>query len=254
MWPGFRAFGLLWGRGIALGGKPVVYGRRAIAIVATLCLGAVGAILIAVRDIAAPGDIAAALTQNPDLYTLSLGHMTDLTLNAFAYLRLPLAVAALAFLVGAISAWMGSTNRAAIGIGLMMAIFFPAARLALVVFDPYLGSRPLAEALNAEPPGKLVIDDQYYAFSSVFFYANRDALLLNGRVNNLVYGSYAPGTPDVFLDDAGFAKLWSGSERCYLVAAGPALPRFEKLVGKKRLQGVLKRGGKFLFRNDERSK
>src|SRR6185503_10244630 len=149
-------------------------------------------ILIAVRGVPAPGDISSALTQNPDLYTLSLGHMTDLTVNAFAYLRLPLAVAAVAFLIGALTAWRMATHRAVIGIAVMMALFFHAARLALVTFDPYLGSRPLAEALNAAPPGKLVIDDQYYAFSSIFFYTNRDALLLNGRVNNLVYGSYAP--------------------------------------------------------------
>ncbi len=117
--PCYPALALLIGAGIARGGKLVLYGTRAVAIVSTLGLVAVGGILIAVRDIAAPGDIAAALTQNPDLYTLSLGHMTDLTLNSFAYLRLPLAVAALAFLVGASSAWMAGTNRAVIGIALM---------------------------------------------------------------------------------------------------------------------------------------
>ena len=247
--PCYPALALLIGAGIARGGKPVVYGARAIAIVSTLGFVAVAGILIAVRGIAAPGDISAALTHNPDLYTLSLGHMTDLTLNSFAYLRLPLAVAALAFLVGAVSAWTAGTNKAVIGIAIMMALFFHAARLALVTFDPYLGSRPLAEALNAAPPGKLVIDDQYYAFSSVFFYANRGALLLNGRVNNLVYGSYAPGAPDVFLDDTGFARLWTGPERCYLVAAGPSVSRFEKLVGKARLHVTLASGGKFLFCN-----
>src|SRR6266571_1024824 len=110
--PCYPALALLVGAGMARGGKAGVDGTRAIAVVSTLGLVAVGAILIAVRDIPAPGDIAAALTQNPDLYTLSLGHMTDLTLNAFAYLRLPLAVAAMAFLVGAISAWVAGTNRA----------------------------------------------------------------------------------------------------------------------------------------------
>src|SRR5205823_9971324 len=70
-------------------------------------------------------------------------------------------------------------------------IFYHAARLALVVFDPYLSSRPLAEALAQAPLGTLIVDDQYYTFSSVFFYTNRRALLLNGRVNNLDYGSYA---------------------------------------------------------------
>ena len=46
------------------------------------------------------------------------------------------------------------------------------------------------------------MDDQYYTFSSIFFYTNRTALLLNGRNNNLEYGSYAPGAPNVFINDA----------------------------------------------------
>ena len=243
--PCYPALALLIGAGIARGGLPVKHGTRAIAIISTLGLAAVVGILIAVRNIAAPGDISTALTQNPDLYTLSLGHMNDLTLNAFAYLRLPLAVAAVAFLVGAASAW----RRSILGIAVMMVLFFHASRLALVRFDPYLGSRPLAEALNGSAPGKLVVDDQYYAFSSIFFYSNRNALLLNGRVNNLEYGSYAPGAPNVFLDDADFQRRWNTPERYYLVAAGPAAPRFERLVGKDRLHVVLASGGKFLYCN-----
>ena len=247
--PCYPALALLIGAGIERGGNPVEWGTRAIAVMATLALAVVTGILIAVRNLPAPGDISAALVQNPELYTLSLGHMSDLTLRAFAYLRLPLAVAGVAFLVGAVSAWRLRGNKAMLGIALMMAIFFHAARLALIAFDPYLGSRPLAEALNAAPPGKLVVDDQYYTFSSVFFYTGRNALLLNGRVNNLEYGSYAPGAPGVFLDDAGFARLWMAPERYYLVAEAPAMPRFEKLVGKDRLRVVLASGGKFLLSN-----
>jgi 4-amino-4-deoxy-L-arabinose transferase-like glycosyltransferase len=246
--PCYPALALLIGAGMARGGKPVVWGMRIVAAVAALALIVIVGILIAVRGVAAPGDISSALNQNPDIYaayTLSLGHMSDLTLNSFAYLRVPLAMAAVAFLVGAVGGW----RRSAIGIALMMTIFFHAARLAQVTFGPYLGSRALAEALNTAPPGKLVVDDQYYAFSSVFFYSNRTALLLNGRVNNLVYGSYAPGAPDVFLDDAGFARLWNTPERYYLVADAHALPRFEKLIGKDRLHVVLESGGKFLFCN-----
>ena len=246
--PCYPALALLIGAGMARGGKPFIYGMRIIALVAALALLAIAGILIAVRGVPAPGDISAALNQNPDVYaayTLSLGHMGDLTLKSFAYLRVPLMMAGMAFLVGAVGAW----RRSAIGVALMMAIFFHAARAAQVTFDPYLGSRALAAALTAAPPGKLVVDDQYYAFSSVFFYSNRTALLLNGRVNNLVYGSYAPGAPDVFLDDAGFARLWNTPERYYLVAASPAVPRIEKLVGKDRLHVVLESGGKFLFCN-----
>ena len=57
------------------------------------------------------------------------------------------------------------------------------------------------------PPGQLIEDDAYYTFSSVFFYTNRTALLLNGRKTNLEYGSYAPDAPQVFIDDAQFRAI-----------------------------------------------
>jgi hypothetical protein len=107
----------------------------------------------------------------------------------------------------------------------------------------------MAEALLRAPAGQLIIDDSYYTFSSIFFYTGKRALLLNGRVNNLVYGSYAPGAPDVFLDDQEFARRWPGSDRYYLVAEGPQMPRLERLVGKAALHVVKASGGKFLFTN-----
>ena len=93
------------------------------------------------------------------------------------------------------------------------------------------------------------MDDQYYTFSSVIFYADRRSLLLNGRVNNLEYGSYAPGAPDVFIDDARFRQLWGSRERYYLLANGPARARLEQRVGKDALRTVAASGGKFLFVN-----
>ena len=65
-----------------------------------------------------------------------------------------------------------------------MVLFLNASRLALAVFDPYLSSGVLARALREAPPGQLVMDGAYYAFSSVFFYTDRTALLVNGRINN----------------------------------------------------------------------
>ena len=38
-------------------------------------------ILVLVSRLPAPGDISQALSQHPELYTLSMGHMGDLTLN-----------------------------------------------------------------------------------------------------------------------------------------------------------------------------
>jgi hypothetical protein len=159
-----------------------------------------------------------------------------------------LALAGAAFALGAAGAWRRKAGHAYTVA--MMIVFFHAARLALVAFDPYMGSRPLAEALNRAPAGTLIVDDQYYTFSSVFFYTNRRALLLNGRVNNLEYGSNAPDAPrDVFIDDAGFTRLWTGAARYYLVAEGPARPRLEKLLGAGSLHVVKASGGKYLFTN-----
>ena len=131
----------------------------------------------------------------------------------------------------------------------MMLLFFHAARLALVVFDPYLSSRPIADALLRSPQGELIIDHHYYEFSSVFFYTDRQALLLNGRFNNLVYGSYAPGARDVFIDDPGFAERWRRADRFYAVADARGVKRMEQLVGRGNLIPVESSGGKFLFSN-----
>src|SRR6266853_465510 len=123
-------------------------GEIALAIVATLAVLVIGFLLVKVWNLPAPGDISRALTQHPEDYTLSLGHMGDLTIASFAYLRLPLLIAGVAFLIGALASWRGSVAGAVV----MMVLFLHVARLALVTFDPYLASRPLAEALNRAPP------------------------------------------------------------------------------------------------------
>jgi hypothetical protein len=132
---------------------------------------------------------------------------------------------------------------------LMMVVFFHAARLALVVFDPFMSSRPLANALLASPPGTLIVNHHYYQFSSVFFYTDRRALLLNGRFNNLVYGSYAPDAPAVFIDDADFVRRWEAPERCYFVVDKAGLARISEKVPPSDFFTVKASGGKFLFCN-----
>jgi hypothetical protein len=131
----------------------------------------------------------------------------------------------------------------------MMVLFFHAARAAMVVFDPYLSSRPLAEALLQSPDGALIVERHYYPTSSIFFYTNRTALLLNGRVLNLEYGSNAPGAADVFINDAKFASLWMTQPRFYLVCAQTSLPRLQNLVGATNLEVVAQSGGKLLLTN-----
>jgi 4-amino-4-deoxy-L-arabinose transferase-like glycosyltransferase len=247
--PSYPAFALLIASALASRAGWTRIGDHIVSAVAALGLIAILTILYLVRNMSASGDIATALGSHPEAYTLSLGHMSDLTLPAFAYLRLALAVAAAALAVGVIGAWRAPRTRVMMSFSLMMLIFFHAARLAQVTFDPYLSSRPLAEAFNRAPEGKLIVDDPYYEFSSVFFYSNRMGLLLNGRINNLEYGSYAPNSPNVFIDDDDFRRLWGGADRCYVVTEAPKVSRLEQLVGAPALFRMAESGGKFLFTN-----
>ncbi len=260
--PCYPALALLVGQAIAFCGLSrqatkndrlshwIKLGSFALTAVASLAALSIAWILTQVWNLPAPGDISRALTQHPEAYTLSLGHMGDLTMASFAYLRGPLVLAGVAFLIGAATAWRGKLA----GVVIMMVLFVHAARQALVVFDPYLSSRPLAEALNHAPLGNLILDDQYYTFSSVVFYAEayhgKRVLLLNGRVNNLEYGSYAPNAPqDVFLNDAGFRERWLSPDLYYICVEQPQVERLRKLVGNDALHTLVESGGKFVFAN-----
>jgi len=178
-----------------------------------------------------------------------LGHIEDLTLACFAYLRAPLLLATISFSMGALATWKWSGQRAFLATSLTMVLFFQAARLAMARFDPYLSSRPLAEAILKSPPGTLIVDHHYYTFSSVFFYTNRTAWLRNGRFNNLEYGAYAPGAPHVFLEDRQFRDMWLGPERCYLVANQKVIPTLESLVDAEHLDILAASGGKVVLTN-----
>jgi 4-amino-4-deoxy-L-arabinose transferase-like glycosyltransferase len=247
--PIYPAMALLIGCGMAQEGKIVHWGTRLLTVICGLAAVAAIAILISVRHVPTPGDISQALSSHPAAYKLSLGHMEDLTLQSFAYLRLPLALAAIACLIGVIGTLRTTSRNVYLAVALMMVIFFQAARLAMVRFDPYLSSRPMVDKLQQSPPGTLIIDHHYYWFSSVFFYTGRTALLLNGRFFNLLYGSYAPGAANVFIDDGQFQTLWKSPQRYYIFAKDTQVDHLLSLVGKDKLNTVDLSGGKVLFTN-----
>ncbi|MDQ1469074.1 MAG: hypothetical protein QOJ99_554 [Bryobacterales bacterium] len=248
--PAYPAFAMLLGSAMAESGERAwkICIRIAGAVAAAAFIAILG-LLWASWGYPAPGDISQALTQNPGAYTLSLGHMGDLTVKSFAYLRLPLAIAGLAMLSGSIGAFALHRKQAALALAFMMALFFQAARLALIAFDPYLGSYPLAMALNRAPQGELILDDPYYEMSGLFFYTNRSALILNGRKNNLEYGSYAPGAPKVFIGDADFIERWKSSRRWYVATENEKRQHLFDLVGADALHQVVTSGGKTIYVN-----
>ena len=249
--PIYPAVALLVGSVLSSRSRWVPIGTRILQVIFALLFVVLSALLLLVRREPAPGNIASALTQHPELYSLSLGHMQDLTLHAFAYLKVPLALAAFAFGAGALALLASRSNvrRTVLVLAAVMIVFFQAARIALIRFEDYLGSYPLAQSLQQSPPGQLIEADAYYAFSSVFFYTGRTAFLLNGRNNNLEYGSYAPHAPDVFIDDARFVLMWNQPGRYYLLTYGADLPRLEHLVGRSNLRVVKENAGSYLLTN-----
>jgi 4-amino-4-deoxy-L-arabinose transferase-like glycosyltransferase len=248
--PCYPALALLLGSAMAAGGKWVHRGTWVLCAISGCAAIAVFAILGHVHGLSTPGDISDALSNHPKAYSLSLGHMEDLTLDSMAYLRWPLAVAGIAFLIGAFGTFRAKTQRAFWAAALMMVLFLHAARMAMVTFDPYLSSRPLAEALMQAPQGNLITEGHYYEFASVFFYANRTGLLLGtNRRLNLDYGSAAPGAPEVFIEGSRLKELWIAPARQYLLINLKDEPYYEGVVAPGEMVQVAESGGKLLLTN-----
>ena len=248
--PIYPALALLMGCAVASSESSIRGGAKTVAAIATLAAIAICAILYMVHGLPTPGDISTALaTRQTETYTLSMGHMGDLTISSFAYLRGPLVVAGIACLVGALGAFLLRGDRAILAIALMMVLFFQATRMALVVFDPFLSSRPIAEALKRSPRGTLISHGVHNDLSSVFFYSEDKALMWNGRYFNLEYGSYAPDAPPVFIGDAELSNLWKQPQRYYLVIRDENVPHLLQVVPREHLHLVADIGGKSLYSN-----
>ena len=89
--PCYPALALLLGSAMAASGEWVRRGTRALAVIAACA--ALAAFAIYGSGAQSPGTRGyfGRVSQHPSAYTFSLGHMQDLTLPSFAYLRTPLA-------------------------------------------------------------------------------------------------------------------------------------------------------------------
>ncbi len=122
--PCYPALALLLGSAMAAGGNWIRYGTRVLCGIFIAAAAAVLTLYFLAWNLPTPGDISAALSSNPGAYKLSLGHMEDLTIASFAYLRLPLLVAAVAFLVGAAGTFRATGQRAFLAAALMASCSF----------------------------------------------------------------------------------------------------------------------------------
>jgi 4-amino-4-deoxy-L-arabinose transferase-like glycosyltransferase len=157
-------------------------------------------------------------------YTLSMSHLFDLTGPSFAALRLPAAVAALAFAIGPTVAWLLRTKNRHLAATSVMAftsaVFLLAAHIAFSRFAPMLSSDSFAqkiqqlEADHSIPPHTQVFlyGDQAYG-SSIPFYLGRTVVLVDGRSTSMLFGSTFPDAPRIFLTPQDLQNLWGKGER-----------------------------------------
>jgi hypothetical protein len=112
---------------------------------------------------------------------------------------------------------------------LMTMVLLYATHQGLVIFSPVLSSKVLAEAIESHwRPGAIIEDNgDYEAASSVNYYTRRQIRILNGRCNNIWYGSKFPDAAPIFDDDASFEKLWRGDNTVFLLTDAKAKPSSE---------------------------
>jgi len=261
--PSYAAFALLIGYALAKAESQwqARRGRRWL-IVTQITLAVLGvAIFIAgtvvylkTHRLAIDGDLASTLTRNPEAYALSLGHVLDLTPRALAALAVPVIGTAVAFgagglaaLVFRLKAWHAASN---IALACMMAAFFFFAHQALSEFEPYLSSRPLAEAINREfkDGDVIVINGEYESGSSINFYTRRGVSILNGRSANLEYGSYFSDAPPIFLNDTDISRRWREAARIFLVTDAAQLEQLKRTINAPVFK-FAESGGKLVLTN-----
>ncbi|HEV2577382.1 MAG TPA: glycosyltransferase family 39 protein [Acidobacteriaceae bacterium] len=206
------------------------------------------------------------LSSNPALYNLSLGHIFDLTGSAMGFFRWPLSIVAVSALV--LGPIQHLVRRSAVGkpphplgprsrtfaANLVLAAattgILLAAHQGYVRFNPILGSKDIALAINAQKrPGDLIlIDGELTSGSSLLFYTCEPAFLVNGHVNGPWFGSFWPDAPQIFLTDADLTRLWSGPHRIFLLTYHPT-EREHFLAPQGPVHDLADSGGKTLLSN-----
>jgi 4-amino-4-deoxy-L-arabinose transferase-like glycosyltransferase len=238
-------------------GSPLARAGRissTVLLVLGLLIAAVTGVLAAISHTPKPGmELADVLNKNPDAYVLSLGHFMDLTGDAMGFFRGPLMGTAIAFLLGTGLNWFfrrrGKKAAANWALVALVILFMECAHISLDLFYPVLGSQPLAAAIQRtiQPGEEIICDGEYSLASSVNFYAKRQMLIYNGRINGLWFGSLFPDAPSIFLDDAQLSERWTGPKRMYFVTGDEKQKDHLDKIGPAYV--LAKAGGKFVYTN-----
>jgi 4-amino-4-deoxy-L-arabinose transferase-like glycosyltransferase len=200
-------------------------GRISSAVLAVIgVLAFLAAVLIASQSSTPPlgADIAELMRQNPEKYSLSLGHLFDLTPQALGAFRGPLLGTGIALFLGTGLNWFfrrrGQTLAANLALAGMMVPLLLCANIGFQRFEPIMSSKQLALAIQKEfrPGDVIVVNGIYEKVSTLNFYTGQQLHMLNQRGANLWYGSLFPDAPKVFETSESFMHLWSSRRRVFL--------------------------------------
>ena len=247
-------------------------GRISSAVLLVIGMAAcIACVMLAVQSQSPPPnyDIAELLKKNPQDYALSFGHFLDLTPQAMGAFKAPLLATGLAFALGTLLNWIlrrgGRAFAANMVLAIMTVVLLLAAHQGLVVFSPVLSSKVLAQSIESHWTPNAVIEDNgdYEAASSVNFYTQHQIRMLNGRCNNIWYGSKFPDAPPIFDDNSSFENLWHSGRTVFLLTdenarpgnvASEECPQKEQLPGYVAKEGCVlaKWGGKLVLTNERK--
>jgi 4-amino-4-deoxy-L-arabinose transferase-like glycosyltransferase len=203
-----------------------------------------------------PGtDIGSVLVSHPGRYKLSLGHMGDLTLESFGLFRAPLLLVGLGLLIGTGLNWVfrrrGRVFAGNLALTAMMVVLLFCVHWGLVIFSPELSSKRAAlEIRKAWRPGDtIVINGKYEWGSTLNYYTGIQLHMLNGRDGNLWFGSFFPGAPQVFEDNASFNRLWNGPHRVFLFTEDFLAKKALADIDQSKVFVFARQGGKVVLSN-----
>ncbi len=175
-----------------------------------------------------------------------MSHFFDLTGPSFAALRLPAALAAIAFLIGPAIAWLLYARRrflpAILAIAATSSVFLIAAHIAFIRFNPMLSSVNFAQTIQTlERTGQIAPDtivliygDQAFG-SSIPFYLNRQVDLVDGRTTSMLFGSTFPDAPHLFLTSADLLAQWGHGPRKLLFVPLEQRDAVDHLLGSRQI-------------------
>ncbi len=224
------------------GARWLIEAQAALALIGLAAAAALGYGLWSSRGLPSGSDIGALLAHRDVAgYTLSMAHLFDLTGPSFAALRLPAALAAAGLLLGPMIAWVLRRQRhhfeATVSVAFTSAVFLIAAHIALVRFEPMLSSRAMADTINhiaaRGTDATLILYGDVADGSSLLFYTQRPALLVNGRVSSVLWGSNYPDAPRVLISDEDLLALWGNGPRRFLFVPGDVRTHVARLLGKR---------------------